>query len=46
MKRYVKCVLQIEKEQNQHRVRARLLLSMSKKVKEALSTWLSGNKIP
>ena len=44
LKRYVKCSIQSQNQQNHHRP-SPLLLSMVKKVKEALRTRLSGTKL-
>ena len=44
LKRYVKCAIQSENQQNQHRPSASFTFH-AKKVKEALRTRLSGNKI-
>ena len=44
LKRHVKCAIQSENQQNQHHSSASFTL-LVKKVKEALSTRLSGNKI-
>ena len=44
LERYVKCAKQSENQQNQHRPSASFTFH-AKKVKEALRTRLSGNKI-